>query len=62
MRVPNHAHPDLSYWEFRTLLELMMCSDPWPAGDDMRIFLKKLLNREAQEREYSDWVEAYHAI
>jgi hypothetical protein len=60
MKTPRDANPDLSYWEFRTLLELMMVSDPWPLKDHHRTFLVSLLNDEAEERGYEDWIAAYH--
>lgn len=50
--------------EFRALLDLVMCSDPWPikgmAGAAAQTTLKELLNREAKRRGCISWVEAYH--
>jgi len=37
-----------------------MCSDPWPLSEVKRDRMKRMLNDEAQERGYDDWVEAYH--
>jgi len=50
----------LTYWEYRALLVLVMCADPWPAEDHLRPFVIGLLNEEAKERGYEDWVQAYH--
>lgn len=47
--------------EFRALLNLFMCSDPWPTGrDSEHAILQDFLDRESDYRGYSDWVEAYH--
>lgn len=62
MKTPHTAYPDLSYWEFRVWLELMMVSDPWPLEDHLRSFATNVLDREAKERGYADWIEAYHAL
>ena len=55
---------------FRALLDLVMCSDPWPVLMDefLRTRIDKK-NRNAVERflddqsklyEYEDWIDAYH--
>lgn len=48
--------------EFRALLDLMMCSDPWPIpdGEGQRQVLEQLLNQESRRRGYTHWTEAYH--
>lgn len=50
--------------EFRALLDLMMCSDPWPVTDtgngDGHDTLIQLVEREAKERGYRDWIGACH--
>ena len=45
--------------EFRTFLDLLMVSDPWPLeyGDETMTDLADNLSRE---RGYSCWVVAYH--
>ena len=45
---------------FRAMLNWMMCSDPWAAGDQDEKVLKSFLDEEAQSRGYDRWVEAYH--
>lgn len=49
--------------EFRMLLELAMCCDPWPITNkpDSVKLLDALLDREASTRGYVGWIEAYHA-
>lgn len=45
--------------EFRQLLNLRMCSDPWAEGvrkDEVDHFFEKV----SQEFGYTDWIEAYH--
>jgi len=45
--------------EFRALLDLMMCSDPWPvAGDNQKIVLA-MLDNEAKKHGYDDHLFAY---
>lgn len=48
--------------EFRALLDLVMCSDPWPIpdGEAQRQVLEQLLNQTARSRSYTHWTEAYH--
>lgn len=48
--------------EFKSLLNVMMVADPWIANDEDRENIVQLLNREAEERGYEDWVEAYHEV
>lgn len=46
--------------QFRALMDLFMCSDPYPdtkAGHDT---LENLLDSEALALGYSDWIVAYH--
>lgn len=45
--------------EYRALLDLMMCSDPWPHGVK-REPIEELLDTEARERGFDDWLDAYH--
>ena len=46
---------------FRALLNLWMCSDPWPASENDKILFEQWLENEAAERGYKDGaVGAYH--
>lgn len=45
--------------QFRALLDLVMCSDPWPEGVE-REPIVTLLNFESVMRGYGDWISAYH--
>lgn len=47
-------------FEFRALLDLLMCSDPYPC--DGQTELAAFANRIAVQFGYSDWVEAYHML
>jgi len=55
---------NLSDPQFRSLLDLFMCSDPWPISDqgtgDGHKTIESLLDIEAKSRGYIDWVGAYH--
>lgn len=46
-------------FEYRALLDLLMCSDPYPVenGEDA---VKGYADRQAVERGFSDWIDAYH--
>jgi len=48
--------------DFIALLDLVMCSDPWPVKDDPsnKIIILNMLNRNAKTRGFSNWIEAYH--
>lgn len=49
--------------EFRAVLDWHMCSDPWPVepdGEGNQATITAWLNREAQERGFDSWVDAYH--
>lgn len=50
--------------QFRALLDLFMCSDPWPVHDqgqgDGHTTIEGLLDAEAQFYGYLDWIDAYH--
>lgn len=54
----------LSDTEYRALLDLLMCSDPWPVDSDDHDWthdeITRLVDREALARGYADWVVAYH--
>lgn len=49
---------------FRALLDLIMCSDPWPVPDmgegTGEEFVLKLADSEARKRGYDNWVVAFH--
>ena len=49
----------MSASEFRAFLDLLMCSDPYPVdtGEDEMF---GYANRQAIERGFTDWVDAYH--
>lgn len=47
--------------EFRALLTWRMVSDPWPPQVDV-FEIDAMLDREARERGYADWVDAYHEV
>lgn len=51
----------LSDEEFCSLMDLMMCSDPYPV-DSGETVLRQLLNGEAGARGYGSWTEAYHGF
>ena len=53
--------------QFRALLDLFICADPWPVPkingkvpDNSHEVIEELLNEEARKVGYSDWVDAYH--
>ena len=46
--------------EFRTLLDLMMVSDPWQLSEESRSVFEFLLNTESIKRGYDAWIVAYH--
>lgn len=48
--------------EFRELLNLVMVSDPWPLDDESEKVVTGFLEREAQERGFDTWTEAYHEM
>lgn len=65
------VHLTFSREEFRALLDLWMCSDPWPVTVRQGALCNKrdetnhrvvtdILNREAATRGFTDVVEAYH--
>ena len=49
--------------EYRALLDLMMCSDPWPVSDsENQDIIKRFAKREARKRGFDSWVAAYHVF
>lgn len=57
-------HKVISDQEFRALLDLFMCSDPWPVEPDAgsHELVKAVIDRQAQFRGYENWVVAYHEL
>lgn len=49
----------MTHRQFRALMDLVMCSDPWPEGVE-REPVVELLDHEARELGYGDWIFAYH--
>lgn len=45
---------------FRALLDLFMCSDPWPASTEAEAAVLECLNEESARRGFAGWVVAYH--
>lgn len=54
--------PKLTVKQFRAMLNLFMCSDPWPADKEDHAVLENLLNDEARKRQWENLVSAYHAF
>lgn len=56
--------PHMTRTQFRALLNLMMCSDPWPiSGLSGKLDEDALLaycDRVAKSLGYNNWIEAYH--
>ncbi len=48
---------------YRALLDLIMCSDPWPVADsgENQETIIPMANGEAKSRGFDCWVDAYHA-
>lgn len=46
--------------ELRSLLDLFMCSDPYPCTGQEHV--ERLLDSESKKIGYSDWIEAYHTL
>lgn len=45
---------------FRAFLNLMMCSDPWPAGEEDHGCLITIADHESRLRGFDSWIAAYH--
>ena len=45
--------------QFRTFLDLLMVSDPWPL-EYGKESMDDLADDESRKRGFSDWIEAYH--
>jgi len=48
--------------QFRVLLDLFMCSDPFPLSEREYIVIEDFLNDQAFIRGFDKWVGAYHAL
>lgn len=54
--------------QFRALLDLIMCCDPWPVEDDGKNqesnedLVKDLASAHARTLGFTDWVDAYHKL
>lgn len=46
--------------EFRSFLDLIMVSDPWPLDLGGRAVLEEYANRQSRLRGYDNWTDAYH--
>ena len=47
---------------FSAFLALLMCCDPWPVqlnGDDNRSIVESFVDKAAQKRGYTGWLDAY---
>lgn len=51
--------PSINPVEYRALLDLLMCADPYPAPTG-EAAIKEFADRKARYHGYNDWVEAYH--
>jgi hypothetical protein len=45
--------------EFGAFLSLLMCSDPWPTGDEDRKIVMAWADKRAQKFGFTDWIDAY---
>lgn len=48
--------------EFRAFLNLLMCSDPWPTGEEGHVVISAWADKQAKEFGYTDWIDAYHLL
>jgi len=53
-------------YEFKAILELMMCSDPFPleggSNGSKYLYVTGYLNYISEQMGYKDWIDAYHKI
>ena len=47
---------------FRAVLDWLMCSDPWPSVFVPQLVIEDWLDREAREKGYDNWLDAYHRV
>jgi hypothetical protein len=47
---------------FRSLLDLVMCSDPSPLSGEQDRIIRDWLDQESRRRGYSDWIDALHRM
>lgn len=53
---------EMNALEYQKFLEVLMCADPWPYGQEAEEILKDFANMEALNHGYDNWIEAYHGI
>ncbi len=46
--------------DYRALLDLIMCSDPWPVEGENQQIIEAMATEEAKRRGWDSWVDAYH--
>lgn len=46
--------------QFRALMDLFMCSDPYPDTEANHEIVENLLDAESNALGYSDWIVAFH--
>ena len=52
----------MSRSELGSLVELLMCADPWPCRSDSERVLKLFADTESQRHGFENWIDAYHQI
>jgi hypothetical protein len=48
--------------ELKSLLNLFMCSDPWPTTAMEKNIIERLLDSYSKIYGYENWLDAYHNI
>jgi len=48
--------------QLRSLVDLLMVSDPWPLSREARVALVTLADAESKIRGFYDWYSAYHEM
>lgn len=46
--------------EFRAILNLLMCSDPFPTALEDQLVITAWADKQAEEFGFTDWIDAYH--
>ncbi len=49
-------------YDYRAILDLVMCSDPWPVDGGNQEKILVMIDRMGKARGFTDWVEAYHKL
>ena len=52
----------MSREELKAFLELLMCSDPNPVGEENDAVLKTMADRLSAEHGFENWIVAYHEL